>query len=206
MINTEKRVLVAQAREKTGGSYAKSLRESGMVPAIIYGHGSETIMIAVEAKEINKYYVQPSFRSTVIEITVGDKIYKVIPHQSQKYLIKEMLMHVDFLHVGSDRQKVNVPIVYINKHLSPGIKRGGYLNVVKKFVLLDCNAKDIPKNIEVDASGFRLGMSFKASMLNLPADAKLLIRDDMILSSLIGRGKDKEDSSDKKPDESAKKK
>jgi large subunit ribosomal protein L25 len=196
-MTNEARILIAEEREDIGTGAARALRRSHKIPAIIYGAGKETISISIEEKEVLKYYKQPSFSSTVIEIKLGDKVHKVIPQAVQLHPVKDLVRHVDFLFLG-ERTKVKVPVIYKNKTTALGVKRGGFFNIVTRKILLDCPSDLIPKNIEIDVAGVRIGHSVKASRLVLPEGVKLAVSDDHILASVTGRGKDDE------PDEKAK--
>ena len=190
------RVLVAEKRQEAGSGNARSLRKQGKLPAIIYGHSKTPISIIIDENKVNQYYRQPSFTAKVIEIQIGKSVHKVIPHQIQIHPTKDMLRHVDFLFLGNKRQTVQVPIIYKNKMLALGVKRGGFFNIVKRKILLDCPVDVIPPNIEIDVVKLRIGQSIKASMLALPANVKLALPDNLILASVSGRGKNDEETAE----------
>jgi large subunit ribosomal protein L25 len=191
MIN-DSRILIAEERKDIGTGSARALRRSHRIPAVIYGPGRQTISISLEEKEVIKYYKQPSFSSSVIEIQMGDVTHKVIPQAVEVHPVKDLVRHVDFVFLSEKTQNVKVPIIYKNKTTAIGVKRGGFFNIVVRKVLLECNVDSIPKNIELDVSGARIGHSIKASKLVLPEGVKLAVSNDLILASITGRGKDDE--------------
>ncbi len=172
-----------------------------MVPAIIYGSGKPALAISIEAKEILKYYKQPSFSSTVVEIKIGKTTHKVIPQAIEMHPVKDLVRHVDFLFLGEKTQNVKVPIIYQNKTTALGVKRGGFFNIVTRKVLLNCPSDSIPRNIEIDVAGVRMGHSLKASKLELPEGVTLAISPDHILASITGRGRDDAPDEKKGPEE-----
>ncbi len=192
------RILVAEERTETGTGPARALRRAHKVPAVIYGGGKKAISISVEEKEILKYYKQASFSSSVIEIQLGGSTHKVLPQSVEVHPVKDLIRHVDFVFLGTEMQNVKVPIIYKNKTSALGVKRGGFFNILLRKILLNCPVDSIPKNIEIDVAGARMGHSIKASRLVLPSGVKLAVSADTILASITGRGRDDE------PEEKAK--
>ena len=191
-MTSEARILVAEAREEVGTGFARALRRSHKIPAVIYGAGKKTISISVEEKEVLKYYRQPSFSSTVVEIQLGDVTHKVLPQAVQVHPVKDLVRHIDFVFLGETVQTVKVPIIYKNKTTALGVKRGGFFNIVTRKILLECPSHSIPRNIEIDVATIRMGHSIKASKLVLPEGVKLAVSEDHILASITGRGRDDE--------------
>ena len=118
--------LIAQIREEVGTGASRSLRKKGMVPATIYGTGNNTLSIAIEEKEITKYYRKPQYMSQVFQLEIGSKKHKVLPKDIQLNPITDVVSHADFIFLGNKMQKMKVPVVYLNNENSIGVKRGGY--------------------------------------------------------------------------------
>jgi large subunit ribosomal protein L25 len=202
---SEARILIGEERTESGTGAARALRRDQKVPAIIYGPGKETIAITLEAKDVLKYYKQPSFCSIAIDIQIKDVTHKVIPHAVQVHPVKDLIRHVDFIFLGDKTQNVKVPVIYKNKTTSLGVKRGGFFNIVSRKILLECPSNSIPKNIEIDVAGARMGRSIKAHQLKLPDGVRLVGSPDHILASITGRGRDDDaDADEKKGPEDAK--
>lgn len=179
--------LKAQLRTKSGTGPSRELRRNGMIPAIIYGPNKDPISISIEENEITKYYKRPLFLSQIFELDVDGKKYKVLPKTAELHLIKEMVTHVDFVFLEDKVQKLSVPIVYVNKTTSIGIKRGGYFNTVRRVLNISCPVKSLPRSIEIDVAKVKIGESIKASQAQLPEGATLLDNPDFVIASIIGK-------------------
>lgn len=179
--------LKAQLRTKSGTGPSRELRRNGMIPAIIYGPNKDPIAIAIDEKEITKYYKRPLFLSQIFELDIDGIKYKVLPKTAELHLIKEMVTHVDFVFIEDKVQKLSVPIVYLNKTTSIGIKRGGYFNTVRRTLNISCPVKSLPRSIEIDVAKVRIGESIKASQAQLPEGAILLDNPNFVIASIIGK-------------------
>lgn len=179
--------LAAQLRTKSGTGPSRELRRNGMIPAIIYGPNRDAIAIAIDEKEITKYYKRPLFLSQVFELDIDGKKHKVLPKTAELHLIKEMVTHVDFVFVEDKVQKLSVPIVYVNKTTSIGIKRGGYFNTVRRVLNIACPVESLPRSIEIDVAKVKIGESIKASQAQLPEGAVLLDNPNFVIASIIGK-------------------
>lgn len=179
--------LVAQMREELGTGSARALRRSGMVPATIYGAGKDPLSIAVEEKELTKYYRKTQYMSQVIQFEIGGKRHKVLPKDIQLNPITEVVSHADFVFLENKTQKMKVPVVYLNKEISVGVKRGGYFNTVRRFLNILCPIENLPRKIEIDVADMAIGKSIKAKEAVLPQGAKLLDNSDFVIASIIGK-------------------
>lgn len=179
--------LKAQLRTKSGTGPSRELRRNGMIPAIIYGPNKDPIAIAIDEKEITKYYKRPLFLSQIFELDIDGIKYKALPKTAELHLIKEMVTHVDFVFIEDKVQKLSVPIVYLNKTTSIGIKRGGYFNTVRRTLNISCPVKSLPRSIEIDVAKVRIGESIKASQAQLPEGAILLDNPNFVIASIIGK-------------------
>ncbi len=187
-------VLKAQKREIVGTGSSRAARKEGMITAEIYGNGKENISIVMPENEMTRLYRKPSFTSTILQIDVDGKSYKVLPKSVQLHPVKDLVDHADFMHLASKEQKVAVPLFFSNMDKSIGIKRGGFFNISKRRVTLLCDVNKIPANIEVDLEKMRVGSSVYARDLAIPEGCTLLASGDVFIASITGRGKDEEEA------------
>jgi large subunit ribosomal protein L25 len=180
--------LKAEAREQVGKGSARAVRRNGQVPAVIYGEKQPPLAIALSYKDIFYKIHGGGFLTTVATIDVGGQKIQVLPKDYQLDPVKDFPLHVDFLRVGKDTVvNVNVPVHFINEEKSPGIKRGGVLNIVRHEVEFHCPANAIPDSITVDLSGAEIGDSIHISAVTLPAGVKPVIADrDFTIATVAG--------------------
>jgi large subunit ribosomal protein L25 len=173
-------------RSKDTGS-TNSLLNKGMIPGIVYGKGTEPIKIAFENKVLLKLMHSGSFYSTILDLDLEGKTEKVLPKQLQYHPVTDKLIHFDFLRVQNDTKvTVEVPVVFLNQDICPGLKKGGVLNLVRREVLLSCNANNIPDNLQFDLTNSEIGDSIKISNINLPEGVKPTITDrDFVVATLV---------------------
>lgn len=184
---TEIITLAAELRTELGTGASRALRRRGMVPATIYGAGNTPVSIAIEEKEITKYYRRPQYISQVFEFDVAGKKYKVLPKAIQLHPINEIVNHADFVFLGDKMQKMDVPVVYANKDNCIGIKRGGYFNTVRRSLSILCPVDNLPRKIEIDVTNMPISTSMKAKQAPLPEGATLLENPEFVIASIIGR-------------------
>lgn len=189
--------LAAELREDLGTSAARALRRRGMIPATIYGGGKGAVSVALEEKEITKFYRRPQYISQIFEFEIGQKKYKVLPKAIQLHPITEIVSHADFVFIEPEMQKMAVPIVYTNKENCIGIKRGGYFNTVKRSLNILCPVNNLPRKIEIDLTSMAIGGTIKAKDADLPAGAKLLINPEFVIASIIGKRGKSDDEEEK---------
>ena len=162
-------VLSAEMRERAGKGAARATRRAGRVPAVIYGDKKESVMISVEPVELTKFIKTGGFFSTLLEVTVGSDKHRVIARDIQLDPVTDRPVHIDFMRVTKGvKIAVNVPLHYTHEEESPGLKRGGVLNVVRHDVELNVSPEDIPEFIEVDLTGSDIGDSIHISSITLP--------------------------------------
>ncbi len=177
--------LKAEARERVGKGSARELRRRGLVPAVIYGDKQSPLSIALPYKEIFYKIHGGGFMTTLATIDVGGKKIQVLPKDYQLDPVRDFPMHVDFLRVGKDSVvTVNVPVHFVNEEKSPGIKRGGVLNIVRHEVEFHVPANAIPEFITVDLTGTDLGDSIHISAVKLPEGAKATIERDFTIATI----------------------
>ncbi len=170
--------LKAEARERVGKGSARSLRRNGKVPAVIYGDKQSPVAIALSYKDIYYKIHGGGFMTTIATIDVGGEKYKVLPKDYQLDPVRDFPMHVDFLRIGKNTVvTVEIPCNFVGEEESPGLSRGGVLNVVRYTIELNCPADSIPDNIEVDVSKLDIGDGVHISSVNLPEGAVPTITD-----------------------------
>ena len=170
--------LKAEARERVGKGSARSIRRNGKVPAIIYGDKKDPVAITLSYKEVHKRIHGGGFLTTIATIDVDGQKHRVLPKDFQLDPVRDFPMHVDFLRVGRDTiVNVQVPVHFVNEDKSPGIKRGGVLNVVRHEVEFYSPADSIPDYITVDLEGLEIGDSVHISAITLPEGLEPVISD-----------------------------
>lgn len=182
----------AQLREKAGKGVARSLRREGRIPAIIYGGGKKEVKISLDLKELVLENNRGHFTSKIYNLDTGNEKFRVLPIDIQVHPVTDTPEHVDFVHVevGSEI-RVKVKVVFRNSDKSPGIKRGGVLNVVRHDVELMCREDRIPTKLEFDLDGLQIGDSLHISHVKLPEGASPVISDrDFTIATIVGRMKD----------------
>jgi len=170
--------LVAQPRDRAGKGVARATRREGRVPAVIYGGKEPPVLVALELKDLARRAHGASFFTHLLELDVGGKKHRVLPRDVQFHPLKDHPIHVDFLRVSADATiEVAVPVEFINQEASPGLKRGGVLNIVRHEVELICPVEAIPDHITLDLTGFEVGDSIHISHVKLPANVVPSITD-----------------------------
>ena len=153
---------------KTRGEL-NALRKSGNVPGIIYGGKNENEKISLSKKEVKNLINKENFLSNVISIKLNEKEQKVLPREITYDIISDEPIHVDFLRVVKGATIIlEIPVKFINNELSPGLKRGGVLNIVRRKIELKCPTENIPTELIVDLDGLDIGSSIKISSIKLP--------------------------------------
>jgi large subunit ribosomal protein L25 len=179
--------LVAQPRDRAGKGVARATRREGRVPAVIYGGKEPPVLVALEMKDLARRAHGASFFTHLLELDVGGKKHRVLPRDVQFHPLKDHPIHVDFLRVAKDATiEVAVPVEFINQEASPGLKRGGVLNIVRHDVELVCPVEAIPDHITVDMTGFEVGDSVHISHVKLPANVRASITDrDFTIATVV---------------------
>ncbi len=153
---------------KTRGEL-NTLRRTGNVPGIIYGGTSENEKIYLSKKEVKNLIIKENFLSNVISIKLDEKEQKVLPRDITYDILSDEPTHIDFLRIVKGSKIVlEIPVRFINNELSPGLKRGGVLNIVRRKVELKCPTENIPTELVVDLEGLEIGTSVKISSIKLP--------------------------------------
>ena len=170
--------LKALKREKLTSGSNNKLRADGLIPAILYGGKDPNQNISISKKEISNIINSDTFLSKVLEIEIEGKKEKVIPRDVSYNVISEEPIHIDFMRIVSGKKIIlEIPVKFINHPDSPGLKRGGVLNIVRRKVELRCPAENIPDEIIVDLTGTDIGTSIKISSVKLPENVAPTITD-----------------------------
>jgi len=155
---------------KTKGDLS-TIRNSGNVPAIIYGGKENNEKISISKKLLKSTIEKENFLSNIISLSVNGKNQNVLPREVIYDVITDEPIHVDFLRVVPGvKIRIEVPVEFINHEKSPGLKRGGVLNIVRRKVELKCPSEKIPEKITLDLDGVEIGESFKISSVKLESD------------------------------------
>ena len=184
---SETLTLSAETRDRAGKGASRALRREGRTPAVIYGGNEEPIAIHLEEKALAKVLGTGHFFNSVVELTVGGQTLRTLPKDVAFHPVTDRPLHADFLRVSKDSVvHVNVPVVFINEEKSPGLKKGGILNVVRHELEMICSPDAIPDDIIVDVSGYELGDSIHISAVTLAAGVKPAIGDrDFTIATIV---------------------
>lgn len=179
--------LAAEIRERAGKGAARATRRAGRVPAVIYGAKKDPVMISLDPLDLRKQIRGGGFFSRVFEINAGGTKEKVLPRDIQLDPVTDVPLHVDFMRFSADtRITVGVEVVFENEADSPGLKRGGVLNVVRHEVELVCAPGAIPERLVGDLAGKEIGDSLHISDITLPGDVELAIKDrDFTVATIV---------------------
>ena len=161
--------LEANQRSKTTKGSNNILRKQGMVPAVLYGGEEKNELISISKKHLKTLMDQENFLSNVLKIKINDKEINVLPREVSFDVVTDEPIHVDFLRMVSGRKIIlEIPVRFKNNDMSPGLKRGGVLNIVRRKVELKCPTESIPNELVVDLEGLDIGASIKISAIKLP--------------------------------------
>ena len=178
--------LKAIKREKTSSGSNNKLRAEGLIPAILYGGKNPNQNISIEKKDIKNIVNSDTFLSKVLELDIDGKKEKVIPRDIDFHVISEEPIHIDFMRIVAGKKIIlEIPVKFINHPDSPGLKRGGVLNIVRRKVELKCPAENIPDDITIDLAGTDIGTSIKISSVKLDENITPTISDrDFVIATV----------------------
>ncbi len=178
--------LEANIRDNSTKGQLNAIRDNGNVPAIIYGGKDQNQKISISKKLLKVLIEQENFLSSIITLNVDGKPQNVLPREVKYHILSDEPTHVDFLRVlPGVNIKIEVPVNFINHEKSPGLKRGGVLNIVRRKVELKCPSEKIPKNLTLDLDGIDIGESFKISSVKLDSDVLPTIQGrDFVIATL----------------------
>ncbi|MEL7541600.1 MAG: 50S ribosomal protein L25/general stress protein Ctc [Pseudomonadota bacterium] len=183
-------VFNVSVRERIGKGGAREARRLGLVPGVLYGGGEDPVAISLKKNEVVKAINTGQFLSSTATLVHDGKKQMVIPQSIQMHPVTDQPQHVDLFRVKKDQViTVEVTVNFLNEEESPGLKKGGALNVVRFAVELNVRADSIPDSLDADLTGLDIGDNVKISDINLPDGAEPTITDrDFTIASIVGRG------------------
>ena len=180
-------VLDVTVRDETGTGAAREARRNGLVPGVVYGGDEDPRAVAVKMNEVLKALNSGDFLGSMIELSHEGKKQKVFTKDVQFHPVTDFPMHVDFYRVTNKTIiDVEVPVTFVGEEASPGMKRGGVLNVVRYAIEVSCPAGDIPEGFEADVSALEIGDALNISDITLPKGVKPTITDrDFTIATVV---------------------
>tara|TARA_Y100000591_G_scaffold37932_1_gene27951 strand:+ start:9881 stop:10624 length:744 start_codon:yes stop_codon:yes gene_type:complete len=178
--------LDANIRDNSTKGQLNAIRSNGSVPAIIYGGKDENQKISISKKILKTLIEKENFLSNIISLNVEGKTLNVLPREVKYHILSDEPTHVDFLRVlPGVKIKIEVPVNFINHEKSPGLKRGGVLNIVRRKVELKCPSEKIPESLTLNLEGVDIGESFKISSVKLDPEVMPTIQGrDFVIATL----------------------
>ena len=178
--------LEAQIRSDVTKGELNALRLNGNVPAIVYGGKEENVKVSISKKLLKILIEKENFLSNIVTLNVNGTPQNVLPREITYDVLTDEPIHVDFLRVVPGvKIRIEVPVNFINHDKSPGLKRGGVLNIVRRKVELRCPSEKIPGNITLDLDGIDIGESFKISSVKLEQDVvPTILGRDFVIATL----------------------
>jgi large subunit ribosomal protein L25 len=168
--------IAVQRRERAGKGAARATRREGSVPGVVYGDGKEPVLVAVDPRLIEREMGRAGFFARIYELDMAGEKQRVLARDVQVHPVTDRPLHVDFLRVGAHtRIRVFVPVQFVGQDRSPGLKRGGVLNVVRHEIELYCAVDNIPDQLTIDLSGLDIHDSVHISHVGLPEGARPVI-------------------------------
>ena len=176
----------ANIRDNKSKGELNAIRNNGEVPAIVYGGKEENQKVSISKKKLKNLIEKENFLSNIITLNIGGKNLNVLPREVKYHILSDEPTHVDFLRIlPGIKIKIEVPVNFINHDKSPGLKRGGVLNIVRRKVELKCPSEKIPENITIDLDGVDIGESFKISSVKLDNEVTPTIQGrDFVIATL----------------------
>ena len=169
--------LEASIRNTKSKGEVNSLRQKGEVPAIIYGGTEENQKVSLSKKQIKFLIEQENFLSNIISLNIDGQSIKVLPREISYDTLTDDPIHIDFLRIVKGAKIIiEIPVRFINNEKSPGLKRGGVLNIVRRKVELKCATENVPNELVVDLEGLEIGTSIKISSISLPENVNPTIQ------------------------------
>lgn len=174
--------LKASARTSVGKGAARAVRRKGQVPAVIYGGSEPVLPISLDYNQTTRLIYAGHFLTTIFEIDVDGQLVRAIPRDYQLDPVRDTPVHVDFLRLGAGATiRVEVPIHVIGQSESPGVKRGGMVQIVEHTLEILAPADNIPDNIEISVAALNIGGSVHLSDVKLPEGCKATTRENLTL-------------------------
>jgi large subunit ribosomal protein L25 len=178
--------LSAETRDRAGKGASRAMRREGRVPAVIYGNKQEPTSVHLEEKALMKLLHTGHFFNSVVMLDVAGTKIRALPKDVQFHPVTDRPLHADFLRIGEHTQvNVDVPVHFTDEELSPGIKRGGVLNIAVHDLGLSVDAAEIPSEITVSLKGLDVGDSIHLSAIKLPKGAKAVDDGELTIATIV---------------------
>ena len=159
----------AEVRDRAGKGVARAQRRAGRVPAVVYGNKQEPVLISLEGREVEKLIQSPQFFTQIYEVGVDGEKHQVLARDLQLHPVTDRALHIDFMRFNENTRIVlSIPVTFVNELDSPGLKRGGVLNIVRREVELLCSPLNIPGELVFDLDGLDIGDSIHIGAIELP--------------------------------------
>ncbi len=172
----------ASARASGGKGAARAVRRTGRIPAVIYGGGEAALPISLDYAQTNRLIYAGHFLTTVFEIDVDGKIIRAVPRDFQLEPVKDTPLHVDFLRLSAGSMiRVEIPIHVSGQDQSPGVKRGGMVQIVEHSLEMMVPADNIPDALDISVAGLDIGASVHLADVKLPDGCKTITRENLTL-------------------------
>ncbi len=175
----------AEMRDRAGKGVARAHRRAGRVPAVIYGNKLDPVSISVEQRELERLINDPRFFNQIFEVQVNGEIHQVLARDLQLHPVSDRPLHVDFLRFNENTRIVlEIPVDFLNEEVSPGLKRGGVLNIVRREIELLCSPLNIPEILTADLTGLDIGDSIHISAIELPEGVEVTTDRDFTVATI----------------------
>ncbi|HZU89146.1 MAG TPA: 50S ribosomal protein L25/general stress protein Ctc [Stellaceae bacterium] len=180
--------LRAEPRARAGKGGARATRRRGRLPAILYGEGREPTPISLDPAELSRALQRTGFFASLVDVALDGAVERALPREVQYDPVTDRPVHVDLMRVAAhSRIKVTVPAVFTNQEASPGLRRGGILNIVRRGIELDCPVDRIPDRVVVDLAGLDIGDSVHISAVAVPEGCRPTITErDFTIATIAG--------------------
>jgi large subunit ribosomal protein L25 len=176
----------ATARPRAGKGAARAVRREGRVPGVIYGNNQPPLNISLDHAELRQRIYAGKFLTSLYDVDIDGTKHRVIPRDFQLDPVRDLPVHVDFMRLGEGATiRVRVPIHVVNTEQSPGVKRGGTINIVTHTLDVRCPAEAIPEAFEVDVSGLEINHSKHLSDIQLPPNVRAFMHGDATLVTIV---------------------
>ena len=183
---TTVREMKASARERFGKGGARAERRAGRVPGVVYGDNQVPVNISLDHAEVRQRIYAGHFLTTIYDLDIGGSKMRVIPRDYQLDPVRDFPIHVDFMRLGEGATiRVSIPVHVRNAEGSPGVKRGGTVNIATHAIEVRCPADAIPESFDVDLSGLDINQSIHLSDLTLPANVRPVMTGDVTLVTIV---------------------
>lgn len=180
-------ILNVEVRERTGTGGARETRRAGLVPGVLYGGDKDPVAIAVKTNEFRKALYTGKLLGHLVTLKYGKETQPVIAKAVDMHPVTDEPMHFDLYRVDEHQTiKIAVPVHFKNQEASPGLKKGGTLNVVRHEVELSCHADAIPEEIVVDLTGLEIGDTIRVGGLVLPKGVEAALEAEVVVATVAG--------------------